>query len=217
MIAHARRLPATGGAPGLFDPDRIAHFEARGWRAYYDRDWLRLCRLMVSTCQEQFRIPFPSSVVAAYYLAKGARAWAPINHDIGVVERYYGNFYRIARRHSGLAFDLHRVVQLEMRYNDIHRRLVGHDDKSEFVDALTELHAAIFGLSKEQARESAEWRVAANTTVDGISNHWSTDVEGDWARLEEQLRHCYRSLIREVAAGLSGAPWTPSAQAGPIT
>jgi hypothetical protein len=202
--------------PGLFDPDRIAHFEAQGWRAYYDRDWPRLFRLMVSTCQEQFRIPFPLSVVAAYYLAKGARAWAPVHHDVAVVERYYGNFYRIAVRHSGLGFDLRRVVQLEMGYNDIHRRLVGHDDKSHFVETLTELHAAIFGLTREQARESAEWRVAANTTVDGIANHWSTDVEGDWAKLEGQLRHCYRSLVREVASSHAGAQRTPSQPEQPI-
>jgi hypothetical protein len=41
------------------DPERIAALEAGGWRAYYDRDWLKLMRLMVLLTQEQFHIPFP--------------------------------------------------------------------------------------------------------------------------------------------------------------
>ena len=44
-----------------FDPDRVAYFEANGWRAYYDRKWIRLLRLIVGLCQQQFRIPFPVS------------------------------------------------------------------------------------------------------------------------------------------------------------
>jgi hypothetical protein len=27
-----------------FNPERIAYYEANGWRAYYDRKWLRLLR-----------------------------------------------------------------------------------------------------------------------------------------------------------------------------
>lgn len=61
------------------------------------------------------------------------------------------------------------------------------------------LHSAIFGITSEQARESAELRVAANTTVDRITSKISTDVDADWAALEEQLRQCYRSIQREMA------------------
>jgi hypothetical protein len=48
------------------DPERIAQLEAGGWRAYYDRDWLELLVLLVQLNQEQFHIPLPLSVVAAY-------------------------------------------------------------------------------------------------------------------------------------------------------
>ncbi|MBL8156491.1 MAG: hypothetical protein JNM70_20090, partial [Anaerolineae bacterium] len=41
-----------------FDPNQIAHYEVEGWKAYYDRNWIRLLRLVVSLAQEQFRIPF---------------------------------------------------------------------------------------------------------------------------------------------------------------
>lgn len=184
--------------PFDFNPDRVAHFEATGWRAYYDRTWLKLLRLIVNLCQEQFHIPFPQSLLAAYYVTRAAKAWAPVDHDVAVVNHYYEQFYRMARHHSGLQFDPAWVAQLETRYNDVHRQLVGKPDKSEFVETMVALHSAMFGISAAQARESAELRVAANNTVDGITNGWSTDVEGDWAKLEGQLRDCYRSIQRAL-------------------
>ena len=47
-------------------------------------------------------------------------------------------------------------------------------------------------------RESAEWRIRANNTVDLITSRLSSDPEADWAKLEEELRQCYRSIKREL-------------------
>ena len=69
-------------APFQLDPPRIAELEGGGWRAYYDRDWPKLIRLMVQLNQEQFHIPFPLSVVAAFHVARGSVAWAPVDHDL---------------------------------------------------------------------------------------------------------------------------------------
>jgi hypothetical protein len=181
-------------------PDRVAYFEARGWRAYYDRDWFKLLRLIVSLCQEQFRIPFPVSLLAAYYVTRASIAWAPIDHDVAAVNAYYEKFYRFAGRYSGLRFDPKQVAALETEYNDVHRRLSGKPDKSEFIQTMIKLHCAVFGITPEQARESAELRVLANDTVDLITSHTSLDVEGDWARLEEYLRQCYRSIAQASRA-----------------
>ncbi len=60
-----------------------------------------------------------------------------------------------------------------------------------------DLHCAIFGLTPEQARESARWRLLAANTVDVITSKSSSDIEGDWAKLEEDLRRCYRSIEEE--------------------
>ena len=182
-----------------FDPDRIAYFEAHGWRAYYDRAWLRVLRLLVGLCQEQFHIPFPTSLLAAYYATRAAIAWVPLDHDVYAVRAYYERFYRLARRYSGLALDPARAGLLELRYNDDHRRLVGNPDKREFVDTMTSLHAELFGIAPADARESAELRVEAANLVDGITGKTSTDVEGDWRRLEDRLRRCYRSIRAAMA------------------
>jgi hypothetical protein len=181
-----------------FEPDRVAYYEAAGWRAYYDRKWLRLLRLIVGLNQEQFRIPFPISLLAAYYVVRGAIAWVPLDHDKDVVRRFNERFYRIARRWSGLTYDPVRAAALEVRYNDDHRRLVGNPDKTEFIQTMVELHATVFGLAPDQVRESAELRVLACNTVDLITGKKSPDVEGDWARTEDFLRQCYRSLERAL-------------------
>jgi hypothetical protein len=189
----------SGQVTALSDPDRVAYFEAAGWRAYYDRKWVRLLRLLVGLCQEQFGIPFPRSLQAAYLATRGSMAWVPIDHDEAKAVRYFTKFYALARRYSGLCYDPARAAQLELRYYDVHRQLVDETDKTPLVEAFVDLHCELFGLSREQARASAEWRTAANNTVDLITGKRSTDVEEDWARIEDYLRRCYRSIQEQLS------------------
>jgi hypothetical protein len=183
-----------------FDPDEVARLEAAGWRAYYDRDWFKLASVMVRLCRTQFHIPWPLAVVAAVHVARGSIAWARPKNDPRKVERHFRRFYRIARRYSGLRFVPTRAAELEVRYWIEHRRLVGIDDKTPFIEAMTDLHSHLFDIPQERARESAEWRVRANNTVDEITSGRSTDPEADWAKLEDELRRCYRSVQRELKA-----------------
>jgi hypothetical protein len=181
-----------------FNPKRVAYFEAAGWRAYYEHKWLKMLRLIVGLCQEQFHIPFPMSFLAGYYTTRASAAWLPADHDEQKILRYLEKFYQVARRYSGLKFDPSRVAVLELQYFDVHRRLSGNPEKDEFLQILIDLHSAIFGLSSEQVKESAEWRLLAAITVDLITSHTSTGVEGDWVKLEEYLRRCYRSIQHEL-------------------
>ena len=181
-----------------FNPERIAHYEVEGWKAYYDRAWLKLLRLVVVLAQEQFHIPFPVSLLAAYYTTRASAAWVPKDHDESAIRTHLEQFYRIARRYSGLHFDPAQVAALEARYWDDHRRLVGQTDKTPFIQTMIALHAAIFGLSLEQARESGELRVEANNILDTITGRTSPDPAADWRRCEERLRRCYGSLHQAI-------------------
>jgi len=60
------------------------------------------------------------------------------------------------------------------------------------------LHSVLFGLTPQQARESAQWRLLAADTVDLITSRTSTDVEGDWSKLEGYLQKAYSSIVEEV-------------------
>lgn len=179
-------------------PERVAYFEAAGWKAYYDRKWLRMLRLLVQLCQEQFHIPFPVSLLAAYYTTRASLAWAPLEHDESRVLAYLQKFYRLAHRYSGLRYDVQQVAALELQYFAVHRRLSGQQDKEPFLQTLIELHSALFGMSAEQARASAQWRLQAANTVDLITSHTSTDVEADWRKLETYLQEAYASIVQKI-------------------
>jgi hypothetical protein len=90
---------------------------------------------------------------------------------------------------------LEEVYQMESVFPS---RCAGLEDKSEFIQTMVDLHSAIFGITAEQARESAELRVLAGNTVDLITSKTSTDVAADWAKLEEYLRQCYSSIQYEL-------------------
>jgi hypothetical protein len=182
-------------------PERVAYFEAAGWKAYYDHQWLKMLRLIVLLCQEEFHIPFPMSLAAAYYTTRASIAWAPIEHDERKVLRYLEKFYGVARRYSGLRYNVKQVAALELQYFEVHRRLSGNPEKEEFLQTLIALHSALFGLTPEQARESAEWRLLAANTVDLITSRTSTDVEDDWSKLEAYLRKAYSSIVQERNSG----------------
>lgn len=179
-----------------FDPDRVAHYEAAGWKAYYDHNWLRLLWLILNLCQRQFRIPFPVSIVAAYCIVRASAGWVNVDHDRAQILALHEKFYTMARKYSGLQFDPLRVAELEEAYWDVHRRLSGKPDKTEFIDTMVALHSAIFGITPEQARESAELRVEANNVVDTITSKQSTNPAQDWRKLEVLLRQCYSSIGR---------------------
>ncbi len=183
-----------------FDPDRVAYYETEGWRAYYDRKWPRLLWLLVGLCHQQFRIPLPQALVAAYYVTRASVAWVPVDHDDAKVLGFYERFYRMARRYSGLHFDPARAARLELRYNDDHRRLVDADDKAPLLQTLTELHSELFGLDASAVAESARYRLEALNAVDRITSRRSTDVDADWRAVDDNLRACYRSVVAQLKA-----------------
>jgi hypothetical protein len=78
------------------------------------------------------------------------------------------------------------------------REQKGKAEKEELLQTFIALHGALFGLRPEQARESAEYRLLATNTVDLITSKTSTDVEGDWIKLEAYLQMAYASIVREM-------------------
>ncbi|GAB4551573.1 MAG: hypothetical protein OHK0023_18660 [Anaerolineae bacterium] len=187
-----------------FNPEQVAHYEVEGWKAYYDRAWLRLLGLIVALTQAQFRIPFPQSLRAAYHIVRASVAWVPQTHDSDKIQQHLRQFYQLARRYSGLVFEVERAAQLELRYWDDHRRLVRQPNKSDFIQTMVALHSEIFAITPKQAQESAELRVEANNVLDTITGKTSDDPARDWRRCEELLTACYRSLQRAVDLKESG-------------
>jgi hypothetical protein len=187
--APVRRFDLSG-----FDPERIAYYETEGWRAYYDRSWLRCFGLMVHLVESQFHIPFPRSFLAVYHVISASIAFVPEDHDLSLVLRQLERFYALAARANQGAFDPRQVAELELRYWVVHRELAGKSDKRAFVETLAALHAALFGRTPAEMWASAESRVEAANAVDLITSRRSTDPAADWRRVEENLRRAYRQV-----------------------
>jgi len=56
--------------------------------------------LIVGLCQEQFRIPFPVSLLAAYYTTRASLPWVPVDQVEQNVLAFLEKFYRLARHSS---------------------------------------------------------------------------------------------------------------------
>jgi hypothetical protein len=181
-----------------FDPDRMAYLETEGWRAYYDRKWLRAFFLLARLCREQFRLSFLGSLRAAYYATRASLAFAPKRNRPEVARDYLAKFYRLARPAIGVDYDAEAVADLELRYWVVHRERVAEADKGPLERSLAELHAAIFGTGAEEMAASGARRAAAATAVDRITSRRSTDVAADWRAVEENLQVAYREILHAV-------------------
>ena len=184
------------------DPDRVAYFEKAGWEAYYDRKWLRVLRLMVQLNREQFGMSLPTAIAAAVDVVRASLAFAPVDNDVPAATEHLRRYYEKAPRSAGVLMDAAKLAALEMDYWIVHRKLaierrqtLDHTgDIEPMVESLARLHAALFGATTEAIRRSAECRAQAAQAVDRITGGYSTDVAGDWQRVEEYLREAYRSL-----------------------
>jgi hypothetical protein len=193
--------PVTPQSTPTFDPDRLAQLEVAGFRAYYDRKWLRCFWLLAKLAHEQFHLSLPRAIQAAYYITRASIAWAPVDHDTRKVRLYIRKFYRLAAKHGKtFNFDPDTVARLEYVYWDEHRKLSGQtqSQKAPLIDSLANLHGAIFNISPQAALPSAIDRARCTDTVDEITGHRSPNVEADWRLAEQYLRTAYHSIAANL-------------------
>ena len=192
----------TATSLSTFRPDRVAYYETAGWRAYYDHRWVGAFKLMVRLNREEFQMTLPAAVGAALEIVRASLAFAPADNDVPKAAGYMRRYYEKARRSAGLQADAQTLTDLEMRYWVVHRELAlerirqpDKDNLGPMVDALTDLHAALFEISPQAARRSAELRALAAKTVDRITGRYSTDVAADWQLVESYLSQAYRAVV----------------------
>lgn len=184
-----------------FDPARLAELEAAGWEAYYARNWPRAFWLLVLLCREQFRLSWFSALRASYYVTRASMAFAPKDNDIPTTKTSLKKFYATAKANPNLGYDPEQAAELELRYWIVHRQLVGNRDKSGMVQALAELHRALFRLPLAKVQRSAELRSAAAEAVDRITGRTSTDIAQDWHMIRQYLTQAYTEIRQALAAG----------------
>ena len=153
--------------------------------------------------REQFCMPLPTAIAGAIDIVRASIAFAPVDNDIPAATAQLHSFYEKARRARGLQADAKTLAALEMDYWIVHRQLAvarkgapDHaGDITPMVDSLAKLHAALFTAPPAAIRRSAELRAEAAAAVDRITGGYSTDIPGDWQRIEQLLGQAYGSLF----------------------
>ena len=95
--AVAVRAPSGPRSLRVFDADRLAELEVGMWQAYYNKDKLRLFRLLVVMLREQYHYSWQRAVRAAYHLARAAATFGDASGDYDRVLPDLEAGYTIAR------------------------------------------------------------------------------------------------------------------------
>jgi hypothetical protein len=185
-----------------FNPYQVAYYEKAGWQAYYDRAWLRAFRLMVALNREEFHMPLFTAIAAAVDIVRASVAFAPVDNNVPKAIKHLQSYYAKVKRMVTVQSDARTLARLEMDYWVVHRelaiqRIQQHDleNVAPMIESLTKLHAALFGISQDAARRSAELRAQAAKAVDRITGRYSQSVEKDWQEVESYLQQAYKAVL----------------------
>jgi hypothetical protein len=182
-----------------FDPDRLADLELRAWKAYYRHERVRLFGLLVLANREQAHVSWPTAVLAAFYLARGASRFARASTDY---DRFLPD---IARGYRALGLpadvDADEVARRELRWWVV-RREIGLAAGNEAGRAITSLYSVIYGVAESAVEEAGRLRgLAAEIRDRGAAGDPSgSAAEGGayWPEVSRLLIESYRSLYRAV-------------------
>ena len=101
-----------------FDPVVLGRAECEAWVYYYRREWGRFLRTALLLVREGFGMPWPRTVLGAWYVLRGNQLWAPYpDNDPDGARTAMRRFYGLLARHQGLRIDP-RPRALAMRLSD---------------------------------------------------------------------------------------------------
>jgi hypothetical protein len=181
-----------------FDPDEVARLETDMWRAYYDKQRVRLFTQLAELMRGQYHFPYLRSNAVAYQAAKAAFVFKE-GHSRSDYEKALPNltsYYNSIKKVSGADFDVNRAAQLELEWWIVHRNRASVPAGS-LDRALAELPAEIYQMPSGQFMEHARYRAEAMTIRDDKADQGGV-TEEDWARIDTLLHQSWRSLWEAV-------------------
>jgi hypothetical protein len=183
-----------------FDPDRLADLETAMWKAYYRRQPARLFGYLIQGLHEQAHVSWPRALAAAFFLTKGAAAFARATGDY---DRFAPD---IARGYRLLGLPRHvdavEVARRELRWWVV-RREIGLAAGAAAGEAITRLYAALYDVPETRVATAGRLRGEAAEVRD---RGGSADPDGHrgrgsayWPEVGRVLRASYRELHRALA------------------
>jgi hypothetical protein len=181
-----------------FSPRNTGLYEARLWKAYYDRNWPLALSLVFRLLRSQFNLSPLQAAQATYYSICAAIAWSPRINNGERVQALLTRFYAVLRDATGAEFDPEVAGAAEFEYWAVHRCLDGQKDQPELIDALTKIAAEVYSLPTARARPAGAARARACDLVDDITTGRQAPTREAWVAVEAALREAYSRLREEV-------------------
>ncbi|HZS87858.1 MAG TPA: hypothetical protein VFE42_10270 [Chloroflexota bacterium] len=181
-----------------FNPRNTGLYEARLWKAYYDRQWPRALALLFRLMRSQFGLSLVDAARATLWGIRASIIFAPPEHDDKAVLKALERFYTVVRNGSDGRFDPHAAAAAELDYWIVHRRLAGQKGSAALKESLARLSACVYGLSPDQTHPSAALRAHACDLVDDITGGRQAPTHAAWSAIEDTLRRSYALLRLEL-------------------
>ena len=180
-----------------FNPERVANFEARMWRAYYRHNFLMLFFLLIGLVREFFGVDYFTAMRMGYHSALAATDFRlkkkTQSEDKTRILKELTCFYKLIFDHSLEAFDYKKAAQLEMDWWFIDRYPDRYPISRE--EALAQGMAVVFNTDPTRLAGYADYRARAMVLQDEAE---VDKKESDWELVESLLIKSYEALSRGV-------------------
>lgn len=150
--------------PRDFDPVALGRAECDAWVAYYRRDWRTVLTAAVRMVRLGFGMPWPRTLLGAWYVLRANQAWAPVPaNDPERARGHMRRFYALVTRDGGLDLDPAEAARREVEWWRVHR---AHQRRSEYgedelAERLVDLYAYVYRAEPDAVRPAARHRVVA--------------------------------------------------------
>ncbi|MGZ4649969.1 MAG: hypothetical protein ACXV3A_05470 [Kineosporiaceae bacterium] len=189
-----------------FDPVVLGRAECDAWVGYYVHDWWLVLRAAVVMVRTGFGMPWPQTLLGAWYVLRGNQAWAPYpDNDPDAARAAMRRFYALVARDQDLAIDPARAAELEVDWWREHRILQRErtgDDERALVESLVRVSAYVYGVPESSLEPAAHARALAMR----LSDAWVADgcrPDDDRIRAERRLLvESYTRLLDAVGAAV---------------
>lgn len=185
------RAPSGPRSLRVFDPDRTAELELDMWKAYYEKENVRLFRGLLTLLHEQNRYSWFRASQAGFYLARAAATFGKATGDYERVIPDLERAYRIEREWLGASFNPAAVARAELAWW-VARRTPGQNSAEQVGLLIARENALLYGVPVERVLEASTLRARAGKLRDAGGDN------ADWVEVSRLLHASYRALHAAV-------------------
>lgn len=180
-----------------FDPAAVARLEARAWRHYYEKDYLRLGVDLYALCRGQLGASPARSLQIGWHAAQAARLFqrSGSREEATLALPHLRGYYAAVARASGEVFPIEEAALLELEWWQQRREKIPPQD---YAKVIAECSAVFYGTDNADMGMAALLRAQAMAYRDARRNGQMQEV--DWQHVEDQLRRAGTHLL----AGVNG-------------